>query len=128
MTDQNEDFKYRGHTLEELQEMTHEELAELMNSDARRKLERGLREEEKKLLETLEEKDTAKTQLRGMIVLPEMVGKTIKIYNGQGYPEIQIKPGMIGHHLGELTKTRKKVEHSAPGLGATRSSMHIPLK
>ena len=35
---------------------------------------------------------------------------------------------MIGHRLGEFAMTRKTVKHSAPGLGATRSSKFVPLK
>lgn len=123
-----EEFSYRGKSLEELQEMSHDELAPLMNSRARRKLERGLRENEKKLLEKLEDKDRVQTHLRAMIVLPEMVGKTIEIYNGQGFEEVEIEKDMIGHYFGEFAKTRKQVSHSAPGLGATRSSKHVPLK
>ncbi|RLE87178.1 MAG: 30S ribosomal protein S19, partial [Thermoprotei archaeon] len=34
----------------------------------------------------------------------------------------------IGHYLGEFAPTCKKVEHGAPGLKATRSSMYVPLK
>ena len=124
----SEEFKYRGKTLEELQDMSHEELAPLMNARARRKLERGLRENEEKLLEKLEDKDRVQTHLRSMIVLPEMVGKTIEIYNGQGFETVEIEEDMIGHYFGEFAKTRKQVSHSAPGLGATRSSKHVPLK
>jgi len=124
----SDDFQYRGKTLEELQEMSHEELAPLMNSRARRKLERGLRDNEEKLLEKLEDKDRVQTHLRSMIVLPEMVGKTIEIYNGQGFETVDIEEDMIGHYFGEFAKTRKQVSHSAPGLGATRSSKHVPLK
>jgi small subunit ribosomal protein S19 len=123
-----EDFKYRGKSLEELKEMSRDEFAELLDARGRRKLNRGLNEDEKKLLETLEDKDVAKTHERNMIVLPEMVGKTIKVYNGQGFLDVEIQAEMIGHYLGELSKTRKKVQHSAPGLGATRSSKHVPLK
>jgi len=119
---------YKGHEVEELQEMSYEELAEIMDARARRKLNRGLREQEEKLLETVKEKGQAKTHLRGMIVLPEMVGKTIEVYNGQGFSPVEIEEEMIGHYLGEFAKTRKKVSHSAPGLGATRSSKHVPLK
>ena len=119
---------YRGHELEELKEMSHEELAEIVDARPRRKLERGLREQEEKLLEDIEEKGQAKTHLRGMIVLPEMVGSTVEIYNGQGFVPVEIEEEMIGHYLGEFAKTRKEVSHSAPGLGATRSSKHVPLK
>jgi small subunit ribosomal protein S19 len=57
-----------------------------------------------------------------------MVGATIHVYNGQDFVPVEIEAEMIGHYLGELAKTRKRVSHSAPGLGATRSSQHVPLK
>lgn len=126
MTDQ--DFKYRGHTLEELQEMQLSEFAELLTSDKRRKINRGLQEKEKQLLEKIQENDYIETHQRDMIVLPSMIGTQIGIYNGQGFEEVEITEEMLGHYLGELAKTRKKVSHSAPGLGATRSSKHVPLK
>jgi small subunit ribosomal protein S19 len=127
MTDENE-FTYRGHTLDELREMSHDEFAELLNSRGRRKLDRGLDRKEKKILEDLEESDEIRTHERSMIVLPEMVGATIHVYNGQDFVPVEIEAEMIGHYLGELAKTRKRVSHSAPGLGATRSSQHVPLK
>ena len=124
----SDDFTFRGKTLDELQEMSRDEFADLLNSRGRRKLNRGLRENEKKLLEKIKEKDTVQTHLRSMIVLPEMVGTTIEIYNGQGFESVEIDEEMIGHYFGEFAKTRKEVSHSAPGLGATRSSKHVPLK
>jgi small subunit ribosomal protein S19 len=123
-----DDFTYRGKSLDELKDMELEEFAELLNARGRRKINRGLNPEEEKILENCEDKDTIKTHERDMIVVPQMVGKTFQVYNGQGFDEVEIEPEMLGHYLGELAKTRKKVEHSAPGLGATRSSKHIPLK
>jgi small subunit ribosomal protein S19 len=124
----SEEFTFRGKTLDELKEMSRDEFADLLNARGRRKLNRGLREDEKKLLEKIEDKDTVQTHLRSMIVLPEMVGTTVEIYNGQGFESVDIEEEMIGHYLGEFAKTRKEVSHSAPGLGATRSSKHVPLK
>lgn len=124
----SDDFTFRGKTLDELKEMSRDEFADLLNARGRRKIKRGLRDEEKKLLEKVEEKDTVQTHLRSMIVLPEMVGTTIEIYNGQGFESVDIEEDMIGHYFGEFAKTRKEVSHSAPGLGATRSSKHVPLK
>ena len=124
----SEEFTFRGKTLDELKEMSRDEFADLLNARGRRKLNRGLREDEKKLLEKIEEKETVQTHLRSMIVLPEMVGTTVEIYNGQGFESVEIEEEMIGHYLGEFAKTRKEVSHSAPGLGATRSSKHVPLK
>jgi small subunit ribosomal protein S19 len=124
----SEDFTYRGKTVEELQEMNLDDFAELLTSDKRRKIRRGLKDNEKKILEDLEEKDTVQTHERDMVVVPQMIDKTIEVYNGQRYIEVEIEPEMLGHRLGEFAKTRKEVSHSAPGLGATRSSKHVPLK
>jgi small subunit ribosomal protein S19 len=127
MTEQDE-FTYRGKTLDELQEMSLDQFAELLNSRGRRKINRGLSEKEKKILEDLEDSDSTKTHERDMIVVPQMVGKTVHVYNGQDFVPVEIDEEMLGHYLGELAKTRKRVSHSAPGLGATRSSQHVPLK
>jgi small subunit ribosomal protein S19 len=124
----SDDFTYRGKTVEELQEMNLEQFSELLNSDARRKIRRGLNDGEKKLLNDLEESGSAQTHERDMVVVPSMIDTTVEVYNGQRFVEVDIEPEMLGHKLGELAKTRKKVEHSAPGLGATRSSQHVPLK
>ena len=124
----SDDFTYRGKSIEELKEMNLDSFADLLNSDGRRKIRRGLTDGEKKLLESLDDKDNVKTHERDMIVVPKMIGKTIQVYNGQRYIEIDVEGEMLGHHLGEFAKTRKEVSHSAPGLGATRSSQHVPLK
>ena len=122
------DFKYRGKTLEELQRMNMDEFAELLPSRKRRSIKRGFTDQQKKLLQKIRNKDEIKTHARDMIVLPEMVGKVLKIYNGEEFVNVEIKPEMIGHYLGEFTQNRKEVQHSAPGLGATRSSKYVPLK
>ena len=45
-----------------------------------------------------------------------------------GTLNIEIKPEMIGHYLGEFSLTRKHIQHGSPGIGATRSSKYVPLK
>ena len=69
-----------------------------------------------------------KTHNRDMIVIPEMIGAVLGVYNGKEFVRVEIAPAMIGHYLGEFAPTRKRVIHSAPGVGATRSSMYVPLK
>ena len=125
-----EEFKYRGHTLEELKSMSLDELKKVLPARARRTLNRGLNKEEKRLLDKIQNKDldVYKTHRREMIILPQFVGETIAIHNGKEFESVKIEPDMIGHYLGEFTMTRKKVEHSGPGVGATRSSKYIPLK
>lgn len=69
-----------------------------------------------------------RTHCRDAVVLPSMVGLVFEVHNGREFVRIAIEPEMIGHYLGEFALTRKRVRHGAPGMGATRSSLYIPLK
>jgi len=129
------EFTYRGHTLDELQEMDLEEVAELLPARQRRTIERGLTVEHEKLLETASDKgeeetanDPIRTHLRDMPILPEFVGLTFAVYTGQSFERVEVEPEMIGHYLGEFQLTRTSVEHGQAGIGATRSSKFVPLK
>ena len=132
------EFVYRGYTLEELQQMPLDNVINLFPSRQRRSLKRGFLPRQKKVLEKIRKlkKDEnkggrpqiIKTHCRDMIVLPEMVGVTFGIYNGKEFTEVTIQPEMIGCYFGEFAPTRKRVEHGDPGMGATRSSMFVPLK
>jgi len=128
-------FSFRGHTLDELQDMELEEVAELLPARQRRSIERGLTEEKQKLLEKArdaEEEATAnnpiRTHLRDMPVLPVMVDLTFAVHNGQDFERVKVEPEMLGHYLGEFQLTRSSVEHGQAGIGATRSSKFVPLK
>jgi len=124
-----EEFTYRGYTVAKLKKMKLEDLAQLMGARQRRKIKRTLRSEEEQLLKEVNTgKEEIKTHLRDALVLPSMVGKKIGVHDGKGFEFIEIKPEMIGHYLGELVLTRKKVLHGAAGVGATRSSKYVPLK
>ncbi|AGB30790.1 30S ribosomal protein S19 [Natrinema mahii] len=129
------EFTYRGHTLEELQSMELDEVVELLPARQRRSIERGLSVEKEKLLEEAREageEETAnnpiRTHLRDMPILPEFVGLTFEVYNGQAFERVRVEPEMIGHYLGEFQLTRTSVEHGQAGIGATRSSKFVPLK
>lgn len=124
-------FTFKGKTAEELQKMSLEEFARILPARQRRVLlKRGLTDEEKKFIETLRKNHGkfVRTQCREMIILPEMVGAKIGVHNGKEWVTVDINPEMVGHRLGEFALTRKKVSHSAPGIGATKSSKFIPLK
>ena len=73
-------------------------------------------------------KKTIKTHCRDMIVIPEMLGLKILIYNGKAFSPVLIDIEMLGHYLGEFSNTRSNVKHSAPGIGATRSSAYQSVK
>lgn len=122
-------FTYKGKTIEELQKMSLGEFAKLLPTRQRRSLLRGFSEKQKKFLERLRKSEKpVRTHLREMIIIPEMVFKKVLIHNGKEWLLVDIKPEMVGHRLGEFALTRKKVTHSAPGVGATRASKFLPMK
>ncbi len=123
------EFTFRGKTVAELQAMSHKEFSTLLTARAARSIRRGFTEPQKRVLKKLKEnKNNIKTHCRDMIIVPEMVNKTIKIFSGKEFVPVLIMPEMLGHYLGEFVMTRKKVAHHAPGIGATRSSASLSVK
>lgn len=128
------EFMYRGKTLKEIEKMDIKEFAILVPSRQRRSLTRGFTEAQKRLLIKIKKakmgvwKKPIKTQCRNMVIIPEMVGMTIHVHRGKEYYPVQITPEMLGHYLSEMTMTRQKVQHSAPGIGATKSSGAMSVK
>ena len=131
------EFSYRGHNLSNLINMSMDEFINILPSRQRRSLQRGLTPEQRILLEKLREAKEAqkqgkegnlKTHVRDLIILPEMVGTKIAVHNGKEFVAMEIRPEMIGHYLGEFAITNKPVRHGTPGIGASRSSMYVPLK
>ena len=128
-TRRKKEFTYRGYTIDQLKKMTLEEMMPLLSARMRRSLKHGLTVQQQKLLEHLRKTDrVVKTHNRDMIVLPEMVDRTLRVYNGKEFQQVTIIPEMIGHFLGEFALTRQSVKHTGPGVGATRSSKFMPLK
>lgn len=123
------EFSYRGKTLDEIKAMSLDKLIVLLPARARRSLKREMRHGQKKLLQKIRKnKRKLRTHCRDMVVLPEMIGKTLEIYTGKEWQIVLITPQMLGHYLGEFAPTRKKVSHSAPGIGATRSSASMSVR
>ncbi len=123
------EFTYKGKSMEELKKLSITELAALLPSRHRRKIKRGFTEQNKILLEKIRGNErNIETHSRDMIILPEMVGITIKVHNGRTFEPVAVQEDMIGHYLGEFVLTRKRVAHSAPGIGATRSSASLSVK
>lgn len=128
------EFKYRGFDLQQLQNMSLETFLTLLPSRQRRSLNRGISDEKRKLLEDVRAarggkvKQPLRTHARDMIVLPYMVGLTLFVHNGKEFVNLAVRPEMIGHYLGEYVITNKKVVHGTPGIGASRSSLYVPLK
>ncbi len=120
---------WRGKTEEEVKTLDFQEFLKLIPSGPRRSLLRGFSTEQKRMLEKAEADDkNLRTHARNMVVIPAMLGKTIKVYNGKEFLPILITLEMLGHYLGEFSHTRKLVSHGSAGLGATRSSKAVSAK
>ena len=131
-------FSYRGVELEKLLDLPQEKLIEMFAARQRRKFTRGLKRKTTTLLKKLrkakkscpygEKPECVETHLRNTTIVPEMIGSVIGVYNGKQFIQVEIKPEMIGHYLGEFSITYKPVKHGRPGIGATHSSRFVPLK
>ncbi|KAG9410399.1 ribosomal protein S15 [Aphanomyces cochlioides] len=110
---------------------------ELVNARARRRFSRGLKRKPMALIKRLrkakqeakplERPRGIKTHLRNMIIVPEMIGSVVGVYNGKAFNGVEIKPEMVGHYLGELSITYKPVAHGRPGINAMHQNRFIPL-
>lgn len=107
---------YRSKSLEELKAMSLKELAEILPARQRRTIKKGFSDEHKHLREKIKKKDNVRTHLRDMIILPEMVGRTVKIYSGKEFEPRTIQEDMIGHYFGEYVLTRKRATHTSVGV------------
>lgn len=123
------EFKWQGLTEEELKQLELKEFIKLVPARSRRSLKRGFTDQQKILLKKIEKGEkNIKTHCRNMVILPNMIGLLIKIYNGKEYVPLGITSEMVGHYLGEFSLTRKGVSHSAAGVGATRSSKAVSAR
>lgn len=74
---------------------------ELMHSRARRRFRRGLKRKPMALVKKLrkakkeappnEKPEIVKTHLRNMIIVPEMVGSIVGVYNGKTFNQVEVK-------------------------------------
>src|SRR5919199_1276336 len=125
------EFKFKGYSLEQLQSLSVESLLPVLNSRQRRSLDKRVAKymndekrklrEELKLLREGKLKGQLKTHIRDMIILPDMIGLTISVYNGKEFSPVHIRPEMTGHYIGEYAITNKRVQHGSPGVGSSRS-------
>lgn len=122
---------YRGKTIEELKQLDIREFAKLLKSRPRRAI---LRKYDlvdafvKRCEKEVAKNKQIKTQKRDIVIVPGLVGMTIAIHAGKEYFPVKITEEMLGHRLGEFAATRKKVQHGAPGVGATKSSSSLSVK
>ena len=124
-------FSYRGKSAEELKVMGNQDYSKLLTSRQRRALKRqGM--DYKKLLGKVDDAKksggTVRTTIREAVILPSWIGVKFAVHNGKEFKEFVIVPEMMGHRLGEFSFSTKRVQHSAPGIRATRGSKFLAVK
>jgi small subunit ribosomal protein S15e len=130
-------FSYRGVDLKDLLDLPLEDFNNMVHARARRKFKRGMDRKPMGLIRKLrkakaeagenERPAIVKTHLRDMIVVPEMIGSVIGVYNGKTFNQVEVRPDMVGHYLGEFSITYRPVNHKRPGQGNT-GARFIPLR
>ena len=58
-----------------------------------------------------------KTWSRRSTILPQFVGLTFNVYNGQKFVPVSVNEDMVGHKLGEFAPTRNFPGHAADKKG-----------
>ncbi len=118
-------FTFRGKSIEELKTLDVREFAKYVKSRTRRAILRQFQTIEdfvSRAKRKAEKNKPIKTHERGMIIVPQMVGMKIQIYNGHEFVPVEIIKEMLGHRLGEFSPTRGKIKHGSAGIGATKGS------
>ena len=58
-------------------------------------------------------KDVVKTWSRRSMIMPEFVGHTFAVHNGNQFVTVFVTENMVGHRLGEFSMTRTFRGHGA---------------
>ncbi|MFH1431504.1 MAG: ribosomal protein S19 family protein [Nanoarchaeota archaeon] len=125
------EFTYKGKTIEELKKLDVREFARLLKSKQRRNVLRNFQELEDFVniaKEKLSKNKKIRTHKRDLVIVPQMTGMNIQIYNGNKFIPVEMTGEMLGHKFGEFSPTRARIKHSKAGVGATKGSKHKSKK
>ncbi|MFI5412314.1 MAG: ribosomal protein S19 family protein [Candidatus Micrarchaeales archaeon] len=129
-----ERIAFRGKTAQEAQLIKPEDYIKLVKSRQRRSMKRNF-DRYKALVHKVDEIKKRggaikpiRTHIREAVILPSWVGISFMVHNGKEFQQIDITAGMLGHRLGEFAFTTKRVQHSAPGIRATKGSKFLAVK
>ncbi len=124
---------FRGKTPSELTNLKNEDYLKMINSGERRSIKRNAISYKQLVqkVEKLKKKGASKpvrTHIREAVILPSWVGMTFEVHNGKEFTRVDITANMLGHRLGEFAYSTKRVQHSAPGIRATKGSKFLAVK
>ena len=61
--------------------------------------------------------DVVEIHLKKMVIVPEMIGTIVGVHNGKVFTQVEVKPEMIGHYLGDSPfppNNKKRMSHYTP--------------
>ena len=123
--EKKKEMTFRGKTLEELKDLDIREFVKHIKSKPRRaalrqfqKIDNFINRCEKKI----KKNKPIKTHLRGIVIVPRMLGMKIQVYNGKVFVPVEVVGEMLGHRLGEFAPARGRIHHGTAGVGTTRGS------
>ena len=125
------EFTYKGKTIEELKKLDIREFAKLLKSRQKRTVQRQFQEIEnfvKKARKKHANGKKIRTHDRYLVVVPELIGMKIQVYNGNQFLTFEVVEEMLGHRFGEFSPTRAKIKHTKAGVGATKGTKHKSKK
>ncbi len=102
-------FTYKGKTIEELKALEVRESAKYLPSRQRRTVLRNFQETEdfiNRAKEKIAKNKKVRTHKRALVVVPQMIGMNIQIYNGKTFVPVSVTGDMLGHRFGEFSPTR----------------------
>ena len=105
------EFTFKGKTLEDLKKMSLNEVAQLLTARQRRSIKRGFTDQQKILLKKVKSNQkNIETHCRDMIILPEMIGTTIKVHQGREFVPVMVEQDMIDliHMRGQIQVNKSK--------------------
>ncbi len=113
------ELKFKGKNLEELKKLDVREFAKLLGSRQRRTVLRNFQDHENFVKNAQEKiakgKRSVKTHKRYLVVVPELIGTRIQVYNGKEFIPTDITLEMLGHKFGEFAPTRVRAKHNKDG-------------
>lgn len=124
-------FTFKGKTVEELKTLDVREFAKFLRSRQRRTVLRNFQKLEKFINRSkvkLEKDKRIRTHQRDLVIVPQMIGWKIGIYNGQKFVPVDVTGEMLGHKFGEFAPSRARIKHGKLGVGATKGSKHKSKK
>ena len=125
MIEHKKEFTFRGKTIEELQKLDVREFAKFLRANERRTALRQFSDIENfinRAKQKVAKNKPIRTHKRDLVIVPQLVGMKVFVYNGRNFIPVDIIGEMLGHRLGELAPTRAKIKHGSAGIGATKGT------